>query len=1242
MHQFPDYRFGRSYFSDTRGLSHMHLIKSFRSKLTDVICLTLLAGILAICLMWSGQTADAQTLAGINGTVTDSTGAVVPEARVIVTNHETGVSKTVETTSAGSYHITDLIPGVYTVKVERQGFKAVVQNNVLVQAAQQSTANATLQTGMTSDTVEVTAPEIALETEQPQVATTIQEKLVQELPVEIGNTNGGLDNRARQIDSYLFLAPGVTGGTFSHRINGGLDFQNEVVFNGIPAVQSETQGYQSYINPPFELVKEFTVLQGAFSAQYGLSQGVAQYQFASGGNALHGDVFGIFRNSFFDAPGPGAYAFNHGKTPVDRETNWGFSVGGPVIVPKLYNGKDKTFWYASIDRYRFAQQGGQVTVPSQAMINGDFSGLVIPGTSTPIPIYVPNAWASNPGLIPAGCNPGAAPGHQFPGNIIPKSCISAVSQSLLGLIPNPTSGGELNNLRSLVTLKEQNNWGFTIDHNLTEKQALHGAFWRNFWHAPVGTSDIANPLNNTTFQPDLGTGLFISYSNAIRSDLVMTMGFGWMGEINNQFAQYPLKSPFAGAAPTPGQSLQYLPGINFSDNLWKPTNWGAGGESFSINRKLGLSLVNNWLYTHGRHTMNFGADIRRSYQNDHECQACAGSFTFNSATTAAPGDTSALASGSAFASYLLGQVDSASRSFAAETKLRNFYIAPYFQDNIKITPRFTVDAGLRWDLAFPFSNDNSTNQLVFFNSNAANPGAISTVTGQRLPGAMSILGSNCSGCVGWNQPDMNWKHFSPRLGFSYQLNDKTVLLSGMSFSFLDTGAYEYGTNKVANSYGNNLNGTINYSPLVATNGSNLPGYGLWDGKALSAPGTKPFTPNYFNTNSPNALTQNVKQGYSELFTVGIQRELPGRMITQINYVHGNYVHLPAKLLSPNQLDPKYLSLCQNGLTATNGCVLGQAWTSSSAQAVLQGQGFGKDANGFYSPYQNFGNDYGSGTPLARALLPYPQFRSITNNFDTSGASRYDALQAQAQKRFSDGLTFLVAYTLSRTMSNTDSGFSTFNGTGLNQFNKKAEWAVANDDQKHVLNISQVYELPIGPGKKYFNSGGIVKKNLVSGWQVSGIFKYASGTPFRISAAGAINNSSLFYGGSNRANVLPGSFDLNWNNYYTGQPIFNVSKWSAPGVWTIGDAARNYASLRNPWSQNESIGVAKKLYFGERVTGELRMEYFNVLNRMQPCGSVNTNVSAGNFGYYSGGGLPAGQVCQGNTPRQGQVFLKVNF
>lgn len=1236
----------------------------------------------------------AQGLSGITGTVTDSSGAVVPGVTVTITNRQTNVVHKAVTTSVGTYFVTDLNPGIYEVKFEKNGFKTEVQNGVNVDANSTATANATLTTGAVNETVEVTAPEITLQTDQPQIGTVIQNELVNEIPTLIGGGPGNVGARDRQIDDYLFLTPGVSGGEFEHRINGGIGYQNEVMFNGVVAVQSETQGFQSNINPPYELVSEINVISGNFSAQYGLAQGVASYRFASGTNQLHGDVFEVVRNTVFDAAGanpPSSFydasgAFHKGPTPSINQNNYGFSVGGPVWIPKIYNGRNKTFFHVSVDWFKQNLSGGSsITVPTQAMVGGDFSALCTSGFSGGVcndrdssgnvnnQIYVPQNFSGS--AVPSGCTP-PAPGQPWPGNVIPSSCFSAISKSVLPLIPSVTGAALVHNLPSQIGVLpiRQTNGGFTIDQNFGEKQAFHVAWWRNLYNLTSCCNSggaFNNALTGAEFEPRIGTGFFLTSSHTFSSNLVMTAGFGWMGEINNEL-NYKEGTSFAGVT---GSST--FPAIHFNGNAgqpWTPTAWGlnTNGETFSDNRKLGLSFDNNWLYIHGRNTYNIGLEIRRSYQNDHECQACGGGFNFNAITTADP--TNQLGqTGAAFASFLLGDVDNAFRKFVAENRLRNLYFGPYIQDAFKFSPKLTVNAGLRWDIMRPFlENDDN---VTFFDATAGNPGAISTISGQPLLGAAAKLGTG-AGRVGYRRADIKWKNFSPRLGFTYQANSKTVLLGGYAINFLDQGPYEYGNNKISVDYGSLSNGFI----AVNSTGSNVPGYGIWDGNPLPVPGAAAFTPSMFNGQNISLFQFSRNPGpnsYVQMWNIGVQREVSGNILVSAAYVGNRGVHLLSMLNPINQTNPAFLTqFCPTGVATDPTCLMSPAspnfaWTSAASQAALQSLGFGTvtypagtcgpTAITLFAPYANFCQDWGTSIGLPQALLPHSAFKpsesagGLTNQFNMAGSSLYHAMQLQAQKRWSGGLTFLVNYTLSKLMANTESGFSAFNFGALNGFNPKQNWTVAAVDQRHVINITGVYELPIGPGKKFVNHGGTLMKNLLNGWQVSMGLSYGSGFPVNASGSGnqdggnAVSaNTDPFLNGFNLANYNPAvPLNVNWNNYYKNLPIFNTAAFSDPG-FRGGNSPRLINAFRTPWSNNENVGLAKHFYFGERVSMEIRGEFFNILNRMQVCagggGQLDLGVDdgPGNFGFINPNGSGVNQVCQANTPRQGLINARITF
>src|SRR6266700_258254 len=503
-------------------------MKNF-SNFRNCICrLTSRWGLAFVCatalLLLLPANVRGQAVSRINGEVTDQAGAEVPDATVTVTNVDTNVSKTTTTTSAGTYLVIDLIPGSYTVKVEKTGFNSYIIKNVVVVGGATSTANAALAPRTVAETIAVTAPAIALQTEQPEIGTTISQTLQEELPQLIGGD-------FRQIDNFIFLVPGVTGGGFSHRINGGVDEQTEVMFNGVPEAFSETAGFTSWNQPPYDSVKDVDVLTGTFSAQYGLGQGVEQYNTKSGTNAIHGNAFFLYRDDTY-LGAPGAYydlnPNNVGKVDQpnqDIENNWGGSVGGPVFLPKLYDGRNKTFWFFSYDRYRKAVGQSPITLPTPAELSGDFSGLVNPNNNNaPIPIFVPTAWKSNPSLIPAGCSVPASgagsPGTQWPGNKIPTSCFSSVSAGLLKQfpIPAPSNSNVVNNyIPTTIPINLQTDLSVSIDHNLTSKQAIHGLYWRQKYPQPSNADWVNNPLSNAFVNTVLGRAVDITYSNAISS-----------------------------------------------------------------------------------------------------------------------------------------------------------------------------------------------------------------------------------------------------------------------------------------------------------------------------------------------------------------------------------------------------------------------------------------------------------------------------------------------------------------------------------------------------------------------------------------------------------------------------------------------------------------------------------------------------------------------------------------------------
>ena len=1148
-----------------------------------------------------------QASAGITGTITDSSGAVVANANVTVTNQGTSVVDHTTSSSAGTYSFKGLPPGKYNLTVEATGFKKGEQDGVTVEVSTTPTINITLATGATSETVQVTADQVSLNTTQPEMGSTIEPVVVQALPNEVSG-------RGRQVDSLQFLAPGTTGNTFSHRVSGGVDFEQEIVYNGVPAPQPETEGYTTNFNPPFELVQEYRVERSTFSAQYGLGQGALTYQTASGTNSYHGDAFEINRNSWFDSVGffNGPAWGGSNTPPRDNENNYGFTIGGPIWIPKVYNGRNRTFGHLSMEWYKQNSEDTDVsTVPTAQEKTGDFSDFVNGSTGALIPIYVPQG-------VTCG---GLTPGQQFPGNVIPASCISATSALLIPSIPNPDRPGSgiggLDSNKSytpFINPHIQHDWGFTIDHNLTSAQSLHWAMWRNsFSNYSFDNSPLViapNPLNSQKYEPALGTVFLLSYTNSLSPHLVMTAGAGWIGEINNQFNQ--TKYSF------PAISEGVIPPYIVWDGQHSLTRWGTQGSWLqSINRKLGIALENNWLWSKGRNTFNIGIDFRRSYQDDNEDQTEGGQFSFSQRTTSVPNtsDPNFGKYGSAFASFLVGIPDQANRANNIEARLRNWVLAPYIQDDIKLSPRLTVNLGLRWDIQAPFTENN--NNIVFFDP--AKPG---TFPGTSIAGSATKFGS-CTGCAGYDRADIHFTHFGPRLGFAYQLSRKMVVQGGFSIAFLNGGAYEYGTSKVAVNYNKLLVGSFTRN---STNGSSS-SYGSWDTNIMPNPTATPFNPGLGAGTQINVMSKSYGYApYSQQWNVNLQRDLGWNTLITVAYVANRVIHLPSQNNRIGQMDPKYDAQYGDVIDpVTNQSVLADSFSTGDAQRM-----------GFTLPYPNFVNDFGGSATVAQALGPYPQYSYIFNNFEGFGTTYYNSAQIQVEKRFTDGLSFLVGYTLSHLMDNTNSGFSSFTTGGINKYNQRPEWVVSDQDEPNTLKVSGTYELPIGPGKKYVNNYKL--GNLVGGWQVGWILDYEAGT-----ATGPNENGSPFPNGFQRPDRTSGSLSTasysKVRDQFVGKTgnaqIYPQSGFAlTPTQYVIGNAERHYAALRQPAYYLESLNAKKHFYIGERVTTTLSVDYFNAFNRTRFQGP-DTNFSDGTYGQVTSQGS---QI----SNRQGQVSLRVEF
>jgi Carboxypeptidase regulatory-like domain len=1155
----------------------------------------------------AGQLVCAQSVGltgtGLTGAVTDPSGAAVSGAHISFRNEATGVVVQFATASDGVYSA-PLGAGGYEITVVATGFQNYQASHVAVEIGAMSTFNISLRVGTSNETVHVTSEgALELNTMNPQLDTMLPPAEVTDLPLEI---NGNM----RQITSFATLAPGVRNGQYgSVVVEGGAEGQINAAGNYYNDLQLDTA---SDINsdPPYEMVDQFRIIRNLFSARYGLVQGAVDYNMRTGTNKLHGDGFLIDRNSIFDSIGFFPSSFNSAGAPIappDQETDWGGTVGGPVVLPKLYNGHNKTFFLASFDIYNKSQAITTYgSVPTQAMKNGDFSHFV-DSNGNLIPIYDPQT-----GQQFEGCNGGQP-------NVICPNRIDPLSASLLQYVPNPNSAGtnfgeQDNEVPAVQSVPFQTQAaGVTLNHQISPTQNIAFTWWRNHYYvveeesgstggiqsaAIVGSS---NPLSPEQSGYDNANIWLANYSKTMTPSLVMTIGFA----AENKMQNYGTDNTHVNFAGVVGADT--LPYISFGGQE-APSGWGNSNGSlvqYYVDN-IGWNLFNNWMWNKGRHTFNIGGEFHHYYV-DTLSNYSSGHFSFSNAETSVPNTTNPNFAlwGSGFASYLLGLPDSASRSASTVTAFNTQDYSLYFQDDIKLTKKFTLNAGLRWDLMLPYTMAQNNN--VFLAGSTPNPAA------GNLLGAATEYGS-CQGCAGYNQIAVHELNFGPRLGFAYSLDNKTVIQAGYTINYL---GYD-------NAYGQGegQNGPINMAGLLGgsytlnSTGGFTSAYGQWSNPVtgtvnpIPAVAPTPFSPGLGVAQTIYYLdyTHNGEAPILQMWSVSVQRQIPFHTMLTVDYTANRVTHLSGYTINPiSQPSPSVLQY---------GSLLTQNINSPAAAAA-----------GFTAPYPQFASQFGGGATVYQSLKPFPQYSNVSRVYDQGATTYFSAFQVQADKHMTNNLNFVANIELPRLYDNMD--------TVENKYNPAPEWGL-DTTGSFESKFAGTYELPFGLGQRWMNSGQAAK--WAGGWQIAAILTYNNSQPLSISQSG-----ESFMNGTNRPNINP--YVTMWSGNYGAVPRFFENKGPAPllfstNAWTntgsqyvLGNANRVYSNVRGPWYPVENLSAKKTFHITEGTSFAVRMDYFNAFNRTQPP-FPSTNINASNFGLintkFSGGN------------REGQIMGTFNF
>jgi Carboxypeptidase regulatory-like domain/TonB dependent receptor len=1163
----------------------------------------------------------------LTGTVTDRTGAVLVGVSLTAVDEATRLRSKATSGPSGTYTIPLLPVGTYRVTSEIKGFKTHIGANVAVQVNQTTSLDIVMDVGEMSQTVEIQAEEPPLRPDTSDLRTVITRQEIQELPL-VGQ------REVRNPTFFMTLVPGVTGrGTawgatnsggnsfdaryLSTTVSGSQSGSTEFHLDGsIIASAGEFSADPRNVGFPPDAVGGFKMITLNAPAEYGRSGGgIASFTSKSGTNQLHGSLYEYFRNDALDARG-----FFSPTTPTNRQNEFGATTGGPIL-------KDKTFFFGWYNGFRMHQalSNSLTTVPTDAMKRGDLSDYLGPQIGSdalgrPIfqgAIYDPlTTRAVTAGQVDPStgltATADATIRDPFPGNMIPANRFDRVAKNILPLFPEPSLPGVLNNFGSqAVNINRVNGWGTKLDHALTDSHKIFGSFVWSRLNTP-GVSPYPGALKGAMPNTSDIRIFRLSEDSILRPNLInhATFGFNrWRSGTHptSDSLGWPAKIGLTGVNEQgvfPGLSIDQLGFYGGTTIAYDAQN------NFDVNESL------SWIK--GKHTLKFGFEYLKMMSNDVSSGGDTGSFTFSNAETGLPN----FSTGQGMASFLLGRVYSGQVNvYASSNYERSGYYAAYAQDDFKLTPKFTLNYGLRYDLYRPTVD--KLNHLAWVDRTAPNPAL------GGFPGTMIFATPDRRTGV-----DQFNEGFAPRFGLAYTVNSKTVLRAGYGL-FWAAGGY------IRAARGLYIQG---YNSFNSRSGSDeiTPYFIFQEGWPAAQFKSPPFIdPRYgFNSGVHILDRDDAHPPYLQNWTLNIQRQLPGQVLLDVAYVGNKGTRLQSRLMPTNQMDPRYLSL---------GDLLIKDIADPAVQALPVVQTFPVDpATGDHVPFIGFQSTV-SRVTLGQALRPLPQYGEeghiqIRRFYEGTGLSTYHALQLKVDKRFSRGLSFLVAYTWSKTLTDAESQFSEFSGFTADPYNRKAEKSYSINDYPHNLVIHYAYELPFGPGKRFARAEGAAGK-LLEGWKIAGIQQYQSGGPSMILTP----NLLWPYEGANiyltRPNVMPGvpqksaallsgHFDPNRDT------MFNPAAWVDPTPFTFGNGPRTYGGLRQFAYLNEDVSILKRTYLNERVSVEFRADFLNIFNR--------TVFGLGTGGDQYGAALnndrfaPGRINSQSNYPREIQFGLKINY
>jgi len=1188
--------------------------------------------LVALSLVLTARAFSQSDRGTITGTVSDPVGAVIPNAAVHLRNVSTGAIYDGGTSATGNYTLAQVPAGDYELTLEVGGFKKYVRRNVRVDVAQTYRVDATLELGSNAESITITDSAPLLKTESGELSHTVTTDTMNNLPV-MGIGAGAGSSGLRNPYAVVQLLPGSTySPDTAIRINGSpantqaMRIEGQDATNGWYSVQSQTQG-------SVDAMQEFAVQTSNYAAELGQAGGgLFNVTMRSGTNQFHGGAYEYFVNEALNAGTPFT---NNGNgqlvRPRQRRNDYGFNLGGPVWIPKLFNGHDKAFFFFNYEHFAETTITNNVagTVPTAAYRTGDFSGaltgrnLGTDGLGRPIlenTIYDPNSNFVSGGLTYR---------TPFPNNTIPRSLLDPVALKIQNFIPLPTGPGVINNY-----LPTYANPKYTLvpsvkgDYQISSRTKVSG-FWslnrqdnpNNSPLPPPARSGQPRLVNSNTYR--------LNFDETITPTLLFHVGAGLLDtRINDHtdrfdpVAQLGLTGTYSTLFPVLGSVVGAANSTLLSNQGGLGYTTGSGNQIHLIYRKPTANISLTWV--HDNHTFKFGGETQvNGYQMFNETYTM-GWFNYSPNQTGLPalnGVSLASTVGFPYASFLMGLVDNGTDAVPAVTHMGAHSISGFAQDSWKVTRRFTLDYGMRYDFSTYLKEGNG--YYGIFSPSTANPNA-----GGR-PGAIineGYGGGRCNCQFSKNYPFA----FGPRLGVAYQITPKTVFRAGIGVSYFKTD-----DNSLGFSAGSQfIYQTSSYADPAITMAKGVPykiTFPNFDPGQFLFPGVLGSAPQEQDANAGRPARQ-------IQWSAGFQREIVRDLLVEATYVGNRGAWWNAGgLVCTNCIQTQTLTaLGLNLSNAADRTLLASAITSPAAIA-----------RGFTLPYPGFPPT----ATVAQSLRPFPQYGNITNwHWIPLGDTWYESLQVKATKRLSHGVEFGSAFTWAKQLTlGVEDDFGRGDGVVINDaFNRQNNKTLSVFDQPLQLAISGSYTTPALHGSNALTGNKFVSW-IARDWQIGTLLRYASGLP--IPSSTSTNSLATYLFQSTLFNRVPGvplfTQDLNCHCFDPNKTfVLNPAAWSnpAPGQW--GNAAPYYNDFRYQRRPVENMSLARNFRVRERANLQIRAEFTNIFNRTQmnnptatnPLATPQVNASGqttAGFGYINVGSTFS-------APRAGQLVVRFQF